>query len=172
MLFFARVARGQTAVSGAVRTVRAQQLDRALIQQLQERCDQQALQLQSLQAQLKKASLCLDVFSITTQHFCHKVRRKLLFLWDARWCSEKVQIPAGFLCGVCVSDFLPQSNSDCVAVQQTWTDLDSKRDSWMDYCSFWILWETVLLIYSRDVGDLHVWTSLLDKHIDSGNQQQ
>ncbi|XP_024132520.1 microtubule-associated tumor suppressor candidate 2 isoform X2 [Oryzias melastigma] len=65
-------ARGQTAVSGAVRTVRAQQLDRALIQQLQERCDQQALQLQSLQAQLKKASLCLDVFSITTQHFCHK----------------------------------------------------------------------------------------------------
>ncbi|KAM6932928.1 microtubule-associated tumor suppressor candidate 2 [Xenentodon cancila] len=66
-------ARGQTtAVNGAVRSIRAQELDRALIQQLQERCEQQALQLQSLQAQLTKASLCLDVFSITTQHFCHK----------------------------------------------------------------------------------------------------
>ncbi|XP_070762064.1 microtubule-associated tumor suppressor candidate 2 [Enoplosus armatus] len=65
--------RGRTAaVQGAVRTERAQELDRALIQQLRERCEQQALQLQSLQAQLKKASLCLDVFSITTQHFCHK----------------------------------------------------------------------------------------------------
>lgn len=68
------VVRGRTAaVHGAVRTERAQELDRALIQQLRERCEQQALQLQSLQAQLKKASLCLDVFSITTQHFCHKV---------------------------------------------------------------------------------------------------
>ncbi|XP_041851343.1 microtubule-associated tumor suppressor candidate 2 isoform X2 [Melanotaenia boesemani] len=66
-------ARGQTtAVHGAIRTVRAQELDRALIQQLQERCEQQDLQLQSLQAQLKKATLCLDVFSITTQHFCTK----------------------------------------------------------------------------------------------------
>ncbi|XP_047191508.1 microtubule-associated tumor suppressor candidate 2 isoform X2 [Scophthalmus maximus] len=65
--------RGQTAaVRGSVRTDRAQELDRALVQQLRERCEQQALQLQSLQAQLKKASLCLDVFSITTQHFCHK----------------------------------------------------------------------------------------------------
>ncbi|XP_074496470.1 microtubule-associated tumor suppressor candidate 2 isoform X1 [Sebastes fasciatus] len=65
--------RGRTAaVPGAVRTDRAQELDRVLIQQLRERCEQQDLQLQSLQAQLKKASLCLDVFSITTQHFCHK----------------------------------------------------------------------------------------------------
>ncbi|KAM7399017.1 hypothetical protein PAMP_018311 [Pampus punctatissimus] len=65
--------RGRTAaVHGAVRTERAQELDRALIQQLRERCEQQDLQLQSLQAQLKKASLCLDVFTITTQHFCHK----------------------------------------------------------------------------------------------------
>ncbi|XP_034404908.1 microtubule-associated tumor suppressor candidate 2 [Cyclopterus lumpus] len=65
--------RGRTAaVHGAVRTERAQELDRVLIQQLQERCEQQDLQLQSLQAQLKKASLCLDVFSITTQHFCLK----------------------------------------------------------------------------------------------------
>ncbi|XP_068440575.1 microtubule-associated tumor suppressor candidate 2 homolog isoform X2 [Clinocottus analis] len=64
---------GRTAaVHGAVRTVKAQELDRVLIQQLRERCEQQDLQLQSLQAQLKKASLCLDVFSITTQHFCLK----------------------------------------------------------------------------------------------------
>ncbi|XP_070685442.1 microtubule-associated tumor suppressor candidate 2 [Pempheris klunzingeri] len=64
---------GRTAaVHGAVRTDRAQELDRALIQQLRERCEQQALQLQSLQTQLKQASLCLDVFSITTQHFSDK----------------------------------------------------------------------------------------------------
>lgn len=72
------IVRGRTAAAatggpGAVRTERAQELDRALIQQLRERCEQQALQLESLQAQLKKASLCLDVFSITTQHFCQKV---------------------------------------------------------------------------------------------------
>lgn len=54
---------------------RTQELDRALIQQLRERCEQQNLQLQILQAQLKKASMCLDVFSITTQHFCQKVRQ-------------------------------------------------------------------------------------------------
>nr|XP_046245633.1 microtubule-associated tumor suppressor candidate 2 isoform X2 [Scatophagus argus] len=67
------LARGQTAeIHGAARAERAQELDRALIRQLQERCEQQALQLQSLQTQLKKASMCLDVFSITTQHFCHK----------------------------------------------------------------------------------------------------
>ncbi|KAM9732823.1 microtubule-associated tumor suppressor candidate 2 homolog [Menidia menidia] len=66
-------AHGQNAgVQGSGRTVRAQEVDRALIQQLQERCELQALQLQSLQAQLKKAFLCLDVFSITTQHFCLK----------------------------------------------------------------------------------------------------
>lgn len=52
---------------------RTQELDRALIQQLRERCEQQNLQLQILQAQFNKASMCLDVFSITTQHFCHKV---------------------------------------------------------------------------------------------------
>ncbi|XP_062417641.1 microtubule-associated tumor suppressor candidate 2-like [Pungitius pungitius] len=62
-----------TAVQGAVRTERAQELDRILIQQLRGRCEEQELQLQSLQAQLKKASLCLDVFSITTQHFCQKL---------------------------------------------------------------------------------------------------
>ncbi|KAM8903998.1 microtubule-associated tumor suppressor candidate 2 isoform 2-T4 [Spinachia spinachia] len=64
---------GRTAaVQGAFATTRAQELDRILIQRLRERCEQQDLQLQSLQAQLKKASLCLDVFSITTQHFSQK----------------------------------------------------------------------------------------------------
>ncbi|XP_013868206.1 microtubule-associated tumor suppressor candidate 2 [Austrofundulus limnaeus] len=67
-------ARGRTAaVLGAARSGGPQdQQDRARIQQLQERCQKQALQLQSLQAQLKKTCLCLDVFSITTQHFYHK----------------------------------------------------------------------------------------------------
>ncbi|CAK6957970.1 microtubule-associated tumor suppressor candidate 2 [Scomber scombrus] len=65
--------RGRTAaVHGAGQPERVQELDRALIQQLRKRCEQQDLQLQSLQAQLKKASLCLDVFTITTQHFCLK----------------------------------------------------------------------------------------------------
>ncbi|XP_008424579.1 microtubule-associated tumor suppressor candidate 2 homolog isoform X1 [Poecilia reticulata] len=63
-------ARGRTAA--VPRTGRCQEVDRALIQRLQERCEQQALQLQTLQVQLKKASLCLDVFSITTLHFCDK----------------------------------------------------------------------------------------------------
>ncbi|KAM4742743.1 microtubule-associated tumor suppressor candidate 2 homolog [Anableps anableps] len=63
---------GTAGVHGAPRAGRPQELDRALIQQLQERCEQQARQLQTLQVQLKKASLCLDVFSITTLHFCEK----------------------------------------------------------------------------------------------------
>ncbi|XP_055082041.1 microtubule-associated tumor suppressor candidate 2 isoform X2 [Periophthalmus magnuspinnatus] len=53
-------------------SLRSQDTDRQLMEQLQRRCQQQALQLQTLQAQLHKASLCLDVFTITTQHFCHK----------------------------------------------------------------------------------------------------
>ncbi|XP_072316644.1 microtubule-associated tumor suppressor candidate 2 isoform X2 [Eucyclogobius newberryi] len=53
-------------------SLRSQDTDRQLMEQLQQRCEQQALQLQTLQAQLHKASLCLDVFTITTQHFCHK----------------------------------------------------------------------------------------------------
>ncbi|XP_055004013.1 microtubule-associated tumor suppressor candidate 2 isoform X2 [Boleophthalmus pectinirostris] len=53
-------------------SLRSQDTDRQLMEQLQRRCEQQALQLQTLQAQLHKASLCLDVFTITTQHFCHK----------------------------------------------------------------------------------------------------
>uniref|UniRef100_A0A1A8G6K9 Microtubule associated tumor suppressor candidate 2 n=1 Tax=Nothobranchius korthausae TaxID=1143690 RepID=A0A1A8G6K9_9TELE len=79
-------ARGRTT---AARTGTAQELDRALIQQLQDRCAQQAVQLQKLQAQLKTACLCLDVFSVTTQHFCHKnesaiVKEKELSLELAR----------------------------------------------------------------------------------------
>lgn len=42
------------------------------MERLQQRCEHQALQLETLQAQLHKASLCLDVFTITTQHFCKK----------------------------------------------------------------------------------------------------
>lgn len=58
---------------------RAPELDPALIQKLRDRCVEQARQLQSLQAQFNRTSLCLDVFSITTQHFCHKVR--MFSLW-------------------------------------------------------------------------------------------
>ncbi|KAM3874733.1 microtubule-associated tumor suppressor candidate 2-like [Diretmus argenteus] len=64
--------RGRTAVGRGARVERAQESDRALVQHLRERCQQQAWQLQSLQAQLKKASLGLEVFAITTQHFCQK----------------------------------------------------------------------------------------------------
>ncbi|KAF7668220.1 hypothetical protein LDENG_00026150 [Lucifuga dentata] len=82
--------RGRTAGGpSAVRAERAQEMDRALVQQLRERCEEQALQLQSLQAQLKKAFLCLEVFTITTQHFCQKsesaiVKEKELSLELAR----------------------------------------------------------------------------------------
>ncbi|XP_061733848.1 microtubule-associated tumor suppressor candidate 2 isoform X2 [Nerophis ophidion] len=64
-------ARGRSAVR-ACGAEREQVVDRALIKLLRERCEQQGRQLQSLQAQLKKASLCMDVFAITTRHFCHK----------------------------------------------------------------------------------------------------
>lgn len=43
------------------------------IQGLKERCEQQAKQIITLQTQLGKSSLCMDVLAITTQHFCHKV---------------------------------------------------------------------------------------------------
>ncbi|KAG7471191.1 hypothetical protein MATL_G00121790 [Megalops atlanticus] len=46
--------------------------ERLLVQRLRERCDEQARQLQSLQAELRKATLGLEVFAITTQHFCQK----------------------------------------------------------------------------------------------------
>ncbi|XP_076002310.1 microtubule-associated tumor suppressor candidate 2-like [Genypterus blacodes] len=54
------------------RAERAQEVERALVQQLRERCEEQAVQLQSLQVQLKKAFLCLDVLAVTTQHYDHK----------------------------------------------------------------------------------------------------
>ena len=50
--------------------------ERALVQQLRSLCQDQAQQVQYLQAQLRKASLGLEVFAITTQHFCQKVRKK------------------------------------------------------------------------------------------------
>lgn len=53
-------------------SLRSQDADRQLMERLQRRCEHQALQLETLQAQLHKASLCLDVFTITTQHFCRK----------------------------------------------------------------------------------------------------
>ncbi|XP_077421946.1 microtubule-associated tumor suppressor candidate 2 isoform X2 [Vanacampus margaritifer] len=62
--------KSQSPVRG--RSGSSQEVDRALIKLLRERCEQQARQLHSLQAQLKKASLCMSVFSITTQHFCRK----------------------------------------------------------------------------------------------------
>lgn len=71
-LVFCCVVRLRTAAA-AVQTEKVPELDRALVQQLRDRCEQQAVQLQSLQAQFHKASMCLDVFSITTQHFCQKV---------------------------------------------------------------------------------------------------
>lgn len=70
---FVCVVHGRAEVHRAGLTQRAPELDPALIQQLRDRCDEQARQLQSLQAQFNRTSLCLDVFSITTQHFCHKV---------------------------------------------------------------------------------------------------
>ncbi|XP_048119928.1 microtubule-associated tumor suppressor candidate 2 isoform X1 [Alosa alosa] len=49
--------------------------ERALVENLRQRCEEQARQLQSLQAELGKASRGLEVFAITTQHFCQKSER-------------------------------------------------------------------------------------------------
>ncbi|XP_066521977.1 microtubule-associated tumor suppressor candidate 2 [Hoplias malabaricus] len=46
--------------------------ERLMVQGLRERCEEQARQIASLQNKLHKASLCMDVLAITTQHFCHK----------------------------------------------------------------------------------------------------
>ncbi|XP_053362786.1 microtubule-associated tumor suppressor candidate 2 isoform X2 [Clarias gariepinus] len=48
------------------------------IQGLKERCEQQAKQIITLQTQLGKSSLCMDVLAITTQHFCHKNENALV----------------------------------------------------------------------------------------------
>ncbi|XP_031647318.1 microtubule-associated tumor suppressor candidate 2 [Oncorhynchus kisutch] len=58
--------------------VGGQECERALVQKLRERCEDQARQLLSLQAELKRASLGLEVFAITTQHFCHKSESAIL----------------------------------------------------------------------------------------------
>lgn len=77
--------RGRTAhVHGPVQVDKPQDLDKAVIQQLRDRCEQQALQIQSLQVHMKEASLCLDVFSITTQHFWKKVGQRA---GSHRWLS-------------------------------------------------------------------------------------
>lgn len=44
-----------------------------LVQGLKDRCEEQAKQITTLQAQLGKTSLCMDILAITTQHFCSKV---------------------------------------------------------------------------------------------------
>ncbi|XP_072547879.1 microtubule-associated tumor suppressor candidate 2 isoform X2 [Salminus brasiliensis] len=46
--------------------------ERLLVQSLRERCEEQARQITSLQDKLRKTSLCMDILSITTQHFCRK----------------------------------------------------------------------------------------------------
>ncbi|XP_026119064.1 microtubule-associated tumor suppressor candidate 2 homolog [Carassius auratus] len=46
--------------------------EQLMVQKLKERCEDQARQLITLQDKLRKSSQCLDVFTITTQHFCQK----------------------------------------------------------------------------------------------------
>ncbi|XP_051535397.1 microtubule-associated tumor suppressor candidate 2-like isoform X2 [Myxocyprinus asiaticus] len=66
-----------------------------MVQRLKERCEDQARQLINLQDELRKASRCLDVFSITTQYFCQKsesgaVKERELSLQLARIRNEVV----------------------------------------------------------------------------------
>ncbi|XP_059931618.1 microtubule-associated tumor suppressor candidate 2 isoform X1 [Gadus macrocephalus] len=67
-------ARGQSPAAGHAgpRDEGVRESERALVQQLRSLCQDQAQQVQYLQAQLRKASLGLEVFAITTQHFCQK----------------------------------------------------------------------------------------------------
>ncbi|XP_030633260.1 microtubule-associated tumor suppressor candidate 2 [Chanos chanos] len=59
--------------SGGGVQVEAVDVERAvLLQRLREHCEEQSRQIHSLQAELKKATLGLEVFAITTQHFCLK----------------------------------------------------------------------------------------------------
>ncbi|KAG7483629.1 hypothetical protein MATL_G00040420 [Megalops atlanticus] len=46
--------------------------ERVEVQQLRERCEEQAKQLLSVRAELRRATLGLEVFAITTQHFSQK----------------------------------------------------------------------------------------------------
>ncbi|TRY90876.1 hypothetical protein DNTS_021952 [Danionella cerebrum] len=66
-----------------------------MLQSLKERCEDQARQLSSLQDELRKSFRCLDVFTITTQHFCQKsetavVKERELALQLARIRDEVV----------------------------------------------------------------------------------
>ncbi|XDV31827.1 hypothetical protein PO909_002778 [Leuciscus waleckii] len=65
------------------------------MQRLKERCEDQARQLIILQEELRKSSRCLDVFTISTQHFCQKsesavVKERELSLQLARIRDEVV----------------------------------------------------------------------------------
>lgn len=51
---------------------------RQFIQQMKEKCDEQARRLSRIQEELKRTSCGFDVFVITTQHFFMKVRLLLL----------------------------------------------------------------------------------------------
>ncbi|XP_050985776.1 microtubule-associated tumor suppressor candidate 2 [Labeo rohita] len=69
--------------------------ERLMVQRLKERCEDQAWQLITLQDELRKSSRCLDVFTITTQHFCQKsesaaVKERELSLQLARIRDEVV----------------------------------------------------------------------------------
>ncbi|XP_051962609.1 microtubule-associated tumor suppressor candidate 2-like [Xyrauchen texanus] len=66
-----------------------------MVKRLKERCEDQARQLITLQAELRKASRCLYVFTITTQHFSQKsesgaVKERELSLQLARIRDEVV----------------------------------------------------------------------------------
>ncbi|KAF4103875.1 microtubule-associated tumor suppressor candidate 2 [Onychostoma macrolepis] len=69
--------------------------ERLMIQRLKERCEDQARKLIILQDELTRSSRCLDVFTLTTQHFCQKsenaaVKERELSLQLARIRDEVV----------------------------------------------------------------------------------
>ncbi|KTG45589.1 hypothetical protein cypCar_00006894, partial [Cyprinus carpio] len=81
-------------LGGCVEDVDAER-ERLMVQKLKERCEDQAQQLITLQNKLRKSSRCLDVFTITTQHFCQKsenaaVKERELSLQLARIRDEVV----------------------------------------------------------------------------------
>lgn len=66
---------------------------RQFIQQMKEKCEEQARRLSRIQEELKRTSCGFDVFVITTQHFFMKVR--LLLLSMCRMCLVILK-----LCGI------------------------------------------------------------------------
>ncbi|KAK1169605.1 microtubule-associated tumor suppressor candidate 2-like isoform X1 [Acipenser oxyrinchus oxyrinchus] len=50
----------------------SREAERQIVQKLKDKCEEQARQLQSVQEELKRATLGLEVFAITSQHFCQK----------------------------------------------------------------------------------------------------